>query len=138
MMEFPLTLGLQRTGLPLIVTSGKLKNLCFLIDTGATHNTLFDFVYEHFKDEFKLLDSTCRAMGIEGHYKETPVIEATFNFEGIDYTSTFSVLDAADAIIQVQEETGVQIHGVLGTQFLIKNKWIVDFDKLIVAHDRER
>ena len=130
-MEFPLTLGLQKTGLPLIVTSGKLKNLCFLIDTGATHNTLFDFVYEHFKDEFKLLDSTCRTMGIEG-------IEATFNFEGIDYTSTFSVLDAADAIIQVQEETGVQIHGVLGTQFLIENKWIVDFDKLIVAHDRER
>ena len=36
-MEFPLTLGLQKTGLPLIVTSGKLKNLCFLVDTGAYH-----------------------------------------------------------------------------------------------------
>lgn len=62
--------------------------------------------------------------------KETPIIEATFNFEGIDYTSTFSVLDASDAIKQVQEETGVQIHGVLGVQFLIENKWIVDFEKL--------
>lgn len=40
-MEFALTLGLQKTGLPLIVTSGKLKNLCFLVDTGATHNVLF-------------------------------------------------------------------------------------------------
>ena len=138
MMEFPLALGLEKTGLPLIVTSGKLKNLCFLIDTGSTYNTIFDFVYEHFKNEFKLLDSTCRTMGIEGHYKETPVIEATFNFEGIDYTSTFSVLDATDAIMQVQEETGVQIHGVLGTQFLMENKWIVDFDRLIVTHDRER
>lgn len=138
MMEFPLALGLQKTGLPLIVTSGKPKNLCFLIDTGATHNSLFNFVYEHFKDKFKLLDSTCRTMGIEGHYKETPVIEATFNFEGTDYTSTFSVLDATDAIAQVQEETGVQIHGVLGTQFLMENKWIVDFDRLIVTHDRER
>ena len=137
-MKFPLALGLQKTGLPLIATSGKLKNLCFLIDTGATHNTLFDFVYEHFKDEFKLLDSTCRTMGIEGHYKETPIIEATFNFEGIDYTSTFSVLDATDAIAQVQEETGVQIHGVLGIQFLVENKWIVDFDKLIVTHDRDK
>lgn len=137
-LEFPLTFGLQKTSLPLIVTSGRLKNLCFLIDTGSTHNTLFDFVYEHFKDEFKLLDSTCRTMGIEGHYKETPVIEATFNFEGTDYTSTFSVLDATDAIMQVQEETGVQIHGVLGSQFLMENKWIVDFDKLIVIHDREK
>lgn len=131
-MEFRLTLGLQKTGLPLILTSGKLENICFLIDTGSTHNTLFDFVYEHFKDEFKLLDSTCRTMGIEGHYKETPVIEATFNFEGVDYTSTFSVLNATDAIAQVQEETGVQIHGVLGIEFLIENKWIIDFKKLIV------
>ena len=127
-MEFPLDFGLYKTDLPLILTSGKLKNVCFLIDTGSTHNTLFNFVYEHFKDEFKLLDSTCRTMGIEGHYIETPVIEATFNFEGINYTSTFSVLDATNAIAQVQKETGVQIHGVLGVEFLIENKWIIDFE----------
>ena len=29
-------------------------------------------------------------MGIEGHYKETPIIEATFNFEEKDYTSAAS------------------------------------------------
>ena len=129
-MGFPIEYGLEKTGLPLILTSGKLENICFLIDTGSTHNVLFDFVYNHFKDEFKLLEGAYRTMGIEGHYKETPIIEATFNFEGIDYTSTFSVLDASDAIKQVQEETGVQIHGVLGVQFLIENKWIVDFEKL--------
>lgn len=134
-MKFPLTLGLQKTGLPLILTSGKLKNLCFLIDTGSTHNTLFDFVYNHFKDEFKLLAETQSLMGIEGHYKETPTIEATFNFEGIDYTSTFSVLDASEAIRQVQDETGVQIHGVLGIQFLLESKWIIDFKKLELRYD---
>ena len=128
--SFPIEYGLEKTGLLLMLTSGKLKNICFLIDTGSTHNVLFDFVYNHFKDEFKLLEGAYRTMGIEGHYKETPIIEATFNFEGIDYTSTFSVLDASDAIKQVQEETGVQIHGVLGVQFLIENKWIVDFEKL--------
>ncbi len=101
-----------------------------MIDTGSTHNSLFDFVYNHFKDEFKLLEGTYRTMGIEGHYKETPIIEATFNFEGTDYTSTFSVLEANEAISQVQDETGVQVHGVLGVQFLIENKWIVDFEKL--------
>lgn len=129
-MEFPLTFGLEKTGLPLIITSRKLKNLCFLIDTGSTHNVLFTYVYEHFKDEFRLLDGKQNIMGIEGHYEETPTIEATFNFEGTDYTSTFSVFDATDAIAQVQEETGVQIHGILGTQFLMANNWIIDFNKL--------
>lgn len=136
-MEFPLIFGLQKVGLPLILTSSKLKNLCFLIDTGSTHNVLFDFVYNHFKDEFKLLEGAHRTMGIEGHYKETPIIEATFNFEGIDYTSTFSVLDASEAIKQVQEETGIQIHGVLGIPFLMENKWIIDFNKFII-YDTEK
>ncbi len=136
-MEFPLTFGLQKAGLPLILTSGKLKNFCFLIDTGSTHNSLFDFVYEHFKSEFKLLDGTYKTMGIEGHYKETPTIEATFNFEGKDYTSTFSVLNASEAIKQVQNETGVQIHGILGIQFLIQNKWIIDFEQIEVTDEKE-
>lgn len=100
-------------------------------------NTLFDFVYEHFKSEFKLLEGIYRTMGIEGHYKETPIIEATFNFEGRDYTSTFSVLDASGAIRQVQDETGIQIHGVLGVQFLIENKWIIDFEQMKVTDEKE-
>ena len=82
-----------------------------------------------------MLAETQSLMGIEGHYKETPTIEATFNFEGIDYTSTFSVLDASEAIRQVQDETGVQIHGVLGIQFLLESKWIIDFKKLELRYD---
>lgn len=132
MMEFPLLFGLQKTGLPLIITSGKLKNLCFLIDTGSTHNILFSYVYEHFSDEFKILNNTQNIMGIEGEYKETPIIEGTFNFEGKDYTSTFSVFNATNAVVQVEEETGVQIHGILGIQFLIENKWVINFDKNII------
>lgn len=134
-MEFPLLFGLQKTGLPLIVTSGKLKNMCFLIDTGSTHNIIFTYVYEHFKDEFKTLNEEQNIMGIEGHYEKALIIEATFNFEGNDYTSTFSVLDASEAVTQVQEETGVQIHGILSTDFFIQNKWIINFDKLIVSTD---
>lgn len=72
--------------------------------------------------KMSLLDITRRIMGIEGHCKETPVIEATFNFEGTDYTSTFSVFNGSDAITQVQEETGMQIHGILSTDFLVRNK----------------
>ena len=131
-LEFPISFGLQKTGLPLIITSGKLKNLCFLIDTGSTHNILFSYVYEHFSDEFKILNNTQNIMGIEGEYKETPIIEGTFNFEGKDYTSTFSVFNATNAVAQIQEETGVQIHGILSTDFLIKNKWILDFDRLTI------
>lgn len=131
-MEFPLKFGLHKTGLPLIISS---DNLCFLIDTGSTHNTLFGFVYEHFKDRFKVLEEKRSIIGIDGVQHEAPTIEATFNFEGNDYTSIFSVFDASEAVTQVQEETGVQIHGILSTKFLLENKWIIDFNKLIINTD---
>lgn len=130
-MEFPLSFGLQKAGLPLIISG--THNLCFLIDTGATHNVIFNYVYEHFKEEFKRLDKNQFIMGIEGNYQETPIVEATFNFEGVDYTSSFSVLEASDAMQQVQKETGIQIHGILGVQFLLENKWILDFKKLTIT-----
>ena len=130
-MEFPLSFGLQKAGLPLIISG--THNLCFLIDTGATHNVIFNYVYEHFKKEFKRLDGNQSIMGIEGNYQEAPIVEATFNFEGVDYTSSFSVLEASDAMQQVQKETGIQIHGILGVQFLLENKWILDFKKLTIT-----
>ena len=73
-----------------------------------------------------VLEKFQSTMGIEGIYKECFTIEATFTFETSDYTSTFIVLDANNAVVQVQQETGVQIHGILSTDFLIKNKWIID------------
>ena len=43
-MEYPIHHTISKVGLPLIVTSDSPK-LCFLVDTGATHNILFSFVY---------------------------------------------------------------------------------------------
>ena len=90
-MEFPLHWGLQKTGLPLIVVTctddtGTTRDLCLLIDTGSTNNIMFSFVYEHFQKNFKSLDKQGSIMGFEGQQHETPQIEATFDFEGKNYT----------------------------------------------------
>jgi len=130
--SFPLGLGLSKTRLPLIPVQFGKCDLCFLIDTGSTHNILFDFVYQYFKLEFMLFKEKQNVIGIEGKYKEALITEATFSFEGIGYTSSFLVLDASNAIAQVQHETGIQIHGVLGTQFLIDNEWIIDFEEGVI------
>ena len=131
-MIFPLNFGLEKIGLPLILTSGRKKNVCFLIDTGSTHNTLFSFVYEHFKDDFRIIEENQETMGIEGRFQESTTVEGTFNFEGTEYTSTFAVVKANDTITQLQEDTGVQLHGILGIHFLMENNWKIDFEKKVV------
>lgn len=132
-MIFQLNFGLEKIGMPLILTSGKKKNVCFLIDTGSTYNTLFSFVYEHFKDDFRIIEEDQKTIGIESRFQDSTTVEGTFNFDGTEYTSTFEVVKANDTITQLQEETGVQLHGILGIPFLMENKWKIDFEKMIVS-----
>lgn len=130
-MKLPIEYSLNKLGLPLIVTSSK-PNLCFLIDTGATHNIVFSYVYEEISQYFSALQDTSCLMGIEGSQQEVSQVEASIYFDNRESRVTFSVLEANAAILQVQKESGVQIHGILGIPFLTQNKWILDFNNLSV------
>ncbi len=129
-MEYQINYGLEKAGLPLILTTERPKNLCFLIDTGSTNDVIFDFVYQHFKDYFAMTSESQNIMGIEGSLKPTIVITADLQFDDLRYKAPFVVLEANDAISQVQAETGIQIHGVLGIPFLLENKLVLDFNNL--------
>lgn len=130
-MKIPIEYSLTKLGLPLIVTSSK-PNLCFLIDTGATHNIVFSYVYEEIPQYFSALQDTSCLMGIEGTQQRTNQVEAIISFDDKESRVTFSVMDANAAILQIQKESGIQIHGILGIPFLTQNKWILDFNNLSV------
>lgn len=128
-MEYPIHFGLEKAGLPLILTTDTPKNLCFLIDTGSTNDVIFDFVYQHLKDYFTLTAESQNIMGIDGSLKPSFIVNADLQFDDLRYEAPFVVLEANDAITQVYAETGIQIHGVLGVPFLLENKCLIDFDK---------
>lgn len=130
-MKIPIEYSLIKLGLPLIVTSSK-PNLCFLIDTGATHNIVFSYVYEGIPQYFSALHDTFCLMGIEGTQHRINQVEATISFDDQESRVIFSVMDANAAILRVQKESGIQIHGILGIPFLTQNKWILDFNNLSV------
>lgn len=133
-MKYPMHFGLEKAGLPLILTTGNPNDLCFLIDTGSTNNVIFDFVYQHFKEYFAPTSDSQNIMGIDGSLKPTIIVNADLQFDDLRYKAPFVVLEANDAVTQVQAETGIQIHGVLGIPFLMENKCMIDFDKLIIQN----
>ena len=69
-------------------------------------------------------------MGIEGVTKEAVQVEVNVAFDDKECSAVFTILEANDAVKQVQEESGILIHGILGIPFLVKNKWILDFNKM--------
>lgn len=131
-MDLTIANSIQCVGLPIIVTSTK-PHLNFLVDTGASHNVIFSFVYEGLLDFFTKLGTEGTTFGIEGNMIKTQEVKAVITFGEKSYETVFSVIEADEAVNHLEESNGFQLHGILGVDFLTKNKWIIDFDKLKIT-----
>lgn len=127
MRKLPI-IGLQKTGLPLLIVKAQAKNLCFLLDTGSNINVLDKKVAEF----FQLSGGTAKQQqfGIDGTLQTSAVVELAFCLGKREYKADFSVMDLSSAFGKVEEESGIQIHGLLGCSFMEQQKWVIDFDKL--------
>ena len=114
--------------LPLLIVKAQVKNLCFLLDTGSNINVLDKRVAEF----FQLSGGTAQQQqfGIDGTLQITDVVKLTFSLEEREYKADFSVMDLSSAFGKVEEESGIQIHGLLGCSFMEQQKWVLDFEKL--------
>ena len=127
-MKQSLFVALSEIGLPTIIVEAQAKNLCFLLDTGSNINVLDKRVAEF----FQLSGGTNQQhqFGIDGTLQTTDVVEMTFSLEEREYKADFSVMDLSSAFGKVEEESGIQIHGLLGCSFMEQQKWGLDFEKL--------
>lgn len=132
-MVYSLSYGVSNTQLPIIPVKVKDKNLCFIIDTGSTCCLIDSNVMEYFKDIVTLIGDY-NISGIDGTKHKVNVVTLPFSFEGQTYSPKFCVKPLLDAFKDIEINSGIQIHGLLGTDFLLKNKWIIDFNKLEITN----
>lgn len=128
-----LSYGICKTKLPIILVEIEDKYLCFILDTGSTCNLIDSTVVEYFKDIVEPVGDYCIS-GIEGTKHKVDIVALPFNFEGQIYKPKFCVRPLLDAFKSIEEENGIQVHGLLGTDFLLENQWIVDFRTLTLIH----
>lgn len=128
-MYYSLYYGLNSTRLPIILVDVKGERLCFILDTGSTCSLIDSDVVEYFRDMVELIGDYCIS-GLEGTKHKVDMITLPFNFEGQVYKPKFCVKPLLNAFKGIEDESGIQVHGLLGTDFLIENKWILDFKEL--------
>ena len=121
--------GLNQTKLPIIVIEIEDKHLCFILDTGSSRCLIDSNVVEYFKNIVEPIGDYCIS-GIDGTKHKVDVVILPFNFEGYTDKPKFCVQQLSDAFKEITEDSGIQVHGLLGTDFLIENKWIIDFKEL--------
>ena len=128
-----LSYGICKTKLPIILVEIEDKYLCFILDTGSPCSLIDSSVVEYFKDIVEPVGDYCIS-GIEGTKHKVDMITLPFNFEGQVYKPRFCVRPLLDAFKSIEDESGIQVHGLLGTDFLLENQWIVDFRTLTLIH----
>lgn len=122
--------ALDLTELPVITFIGEGKKLNFLIDTGANNSILNESVAKKMKLEFKEFE------GVEtntagGNINLNKVTNLVIKFDDKrEYDECFLITNMDEAFNSVKAETGVMIHGFLGSNFFAKYKFIIDYDSL--------
>lgn len=115
--------------LPVITFYNGDRKINFLLDTGSNisylnKNIVSSLVVESTGEESNII-------GIEGNKVNCKICKMIIKRKNQEFEEEFSIADLNKAFRIVKEESGVQIHGILGSRFFEKYKYVLDFKDYI-------
>lgn len=114
--------------LPVVTFYNGDTKLNFLLDTGSNvsyiNNSIIPLLI-HEKTN-KEMDT----IGIEGNKVSNQFCKMSVTYKNQVFEEEFSIANLDEAFDVVKQESGVQIHGILGSKFFEKYKYILDFKEL--------
>ncbi len=122
--------SLNLTGLPIISFTNNGKTVNMVLDTGSNvciinKKTLKDLNHE-VSEEFHV-----GVTGISGESEGGIIVTLPLAYRDMEFDFECYVNDLSDTMDTIKKEYGVTIHGILGTGFFTKYKYILDFNSMI-------
>ena len=121
--------SMNLTELPVVTFYNGTNKLNFLLDTGSNLCVINSNSLKHL--EYTKLNEIGHIHGMEGNIVDVEYIFMNFTHNEKLYTSKFQVVDMQEAFDNVKKESGVTIHGILGSKFFEEYKYVLDFKELI-------
>lgn len=116
--------------MPIVTFMNGSKKLNFLLDTGSNICQINSSLMPEL--EYKMIEGKNRdIIGIEGNKITAGFCEMIVKYKNQEFIGEFFIHDLSQAFNTIKVETGVQIHGILGSMFFQKYKYILDFESLI-------
>lgn len=115
--------------LPVITFYNGDKKINFLLDTGSNISYLNESIVSSLVTESTGEASTI--IGIEGNKVNCKICKMIIRRKNQEFEEEFSIADLDKAFSIVKKESGVQIHGILGSRFFEKYKYVLDFKDYI-------
>ena len=121
--------AMDLTELPIITFYNNDKKLNFLLDTGSDLSHINKSLLPSLK--YKEIDESRNIISVGGNTQSLGCCDMTVTYKNKKFIDRFYISDLDEAFGVIKAETGVQIHGILGSKFFAKYKYILDFESLI-------
>ena len=121
--------GFDLTNLPIVTFYQGNNRFNFLLDTGSNKCVINKAILDQIKHE--KVESNETLMGMEGSKVNVDKCMITLYFNGGEYTFEYLINDLSQAFDNIKMETGVRLHGIIGSEFFNKFKYVLDFAELI-------
>jgi hypothetical protein len=121
--------GFALTELPVISLYQGDQSFNFLLDTGSNDSIIDSNVLDRI--EHVMTEKQNKLYGMEGNVKNVKVCNITLSYKDNDYPYDYNVQDMSVAFGNIKAETGVTLHGIIGSKFFNTYKYVLDFESLI-------
>ena len=121
--------SMDLTELPVITFVNNNVKLNFLLDTGSNNSLINKSILNML--DYKELNGTSNLIGVEGNNIKNSICEMKIEYKDYVFDTTFNIADLDTPFNVIKQEDGVQLHGILGSLFFQKYKYVLDFQSLI-------
>lgn len=119
----------RNTGLVTITLTAERKHFVFIIDTGSNVSHIDAEAAKLLQNSTKLPIIDNSVTGIDGSLQSTGKIRQCFSSGIFTFDHEYFVTDLSSMAKVIEDNSGIRIHGILGTDFLVKYRCHLDFKK---------
>ena len=120
--------GFDLTDLPIVTFTQGNEKLNFLLDTGSNKSLINASIVNKLNHIPLKSDSTM--FGVDGNYTKVEMTVISIFYKGEEYANDFMISDLDKPFSNIKRESGVTIHGILGNNFFVRNKSILNFEEM--------
>lgn len=121
--------SMDLTELPVITFINNNVKLNFLLDTGSNNSFINKSILNML--DYKELNGASNIIGFDGNKIKNSICKMKIEYKDYIFDTTFNIADLDAPFNVIKQEDGVQLHGILGSLFFQKYKYVLDFQSLI-------
>ena len=119
-------------GIPIVTLKNGEKEFNFILDTGSDISHIDSNIKTSLSDIEEVEGDNLTITTANGSVESNNNwVKVPLNYKKQNFIEDFMLLDLHDVFETLKEDTEIQLHGILGSTFLRKYGYVLDYDDLV-------